>query len=618
MTGSFALPWWALAAGFGLAEVAVVHYDFRRESQSFSMNELPLVFGLFFATPRDLVLATVVGSGVALVAHRRQLGLKLLFNVGHFALGACLAVVIFDAIVEGERAFEPTSWFAVLLATLAASVLSTSAIFTAILLAERRFHLGKLPEQVSLAFLATLGSASLGLVGVGAAWNEPAAALLLAVPVGTFFLAYRGYVLKQQERDSLVFLYRSARSLDEAADVASGVGALLGRACDMFRAELAQLAVLAAHEADVALVVTARGENVHTAEGLSLDGVDAALRRALSSTDSFVLTYDPAVIGPNGYPVRTVMAVPLRVGAQTRGALLVENRLGANGTFKSSDVRLLETLAAQVGVSLENGRLSRTLVETALRAERDRHNALVLQRGILPPPLPRVPGASVAVRYVPVAVGQEVGGDWYDVMLLPGGDVGVAIGDVVGHDLEAAARMGQARSALRAYATEGHSPAALMTRLNHLLTQTDPDFMGTCCYLQFNPREHQVTLVSAGHPPPLMIDPSVPSAETRACLVELDPNMPLGVEEDTTYTQRTVTMPEGHILVLYTDGLVESRTLSLEAGLARIARVPRQHDGSDLEALAERFVDHAAADQAGDDLTLLLLRHDPEPAASLG
>jgi serine phosphatase RsbU (regulator of sigma subunit) len=236
----------------------------------------------------------------------------------------------------------------------------------------------------------------------------------------------------------------------------------------------------------------------------------------------------------------------------------------------------------------------------------------VLQRGILPPPLPRLPGASVAVRYVPGAVGMEVGGDWYDVIPLPCGDVGVAIGDVVGHDLEAAARMGQARSALRAYATEGHPPASVMERLNRLLAQTDPDFMGTCCYLQFSPHRDTVTLVSAGHPPPLLTDP-----DGRTRPVELDPNLPLGVDQRTRYSQASMAMPRGATLTLYTDGLVESRTLPWDIGLARLARVPTQTAQGDLETLAEHFLAQGPPGQT-DDITLLLLRHEAGSSVDAG
>ncbi len=600
------LPWWVLVGGFLLAEVGVVHYDIRREAHSFSMSELPLAFGLFFATPADVVIAAVLGVGSALVVHRRQLGLKLLFNLGHYALGACLAVMIFTAVSDGEG-FTPRSWVAVLLATVVTSALSTAVIHLAISLSQRQLDLRKLPEQLALALLATVGSASLGLMGVGVTWQEPAAGWLLVVPVSTFFLAYRGYVLQRQQRDILEFLYHSSCLLNEAPDLATGISGVLRAACVTFRAELAQFAVLSPNDGQLALIVTATPEGVHVAQNVRLEDVDGLLHRAVQSSQSQSLALEPAIPGPDGHALRQVMFGPLRSDAVPFGALLVGNRLGAAGTFSAGDLRLLETLATQVSVSLENGRLARTLTETAARADRERNNALVLQRGILPPSLGDVDGAAMAVRYVPAAAGMEVGGDWYDVIQLPGGDVGVAIGDVLGHNLEAAAKMGQARSALRAYAADGHGPASLMQRLNRLVSQTDVEFMATCCYLQFSPGNQTVTLVSAGHPPPLLIGPDGHSRP-----VELEANLPLGVDDVTTYVQSTIAMPLGATLVLYTDGLVESRTLSLDVGVARLAQTPATTGRGDLESLADHLLELVPRSTVGDDVTLLLLRHPVE------
>jgi serine phosphatase RsbU (regulator of sigma subunit) len=378
---------------------------------------------------------------------------------------------------------------------------------------------------------------------------------------------------------------------------------MLGIACTTFRAELAQFALLSPHEGEVALLVTANGESARTSEHVRLDSIDGLLHRALQSAQSQVLDLNPPAAGPDGHELRQVMIGPLRSEAQTRGAFLVANRLGASGMFNRSDLRLLETLVTQASVSLENGRLARMLAETAQRADREQDKALVLQRGILPPKLPRLPRTDMAVRYVPAAAGMEVGGDWYDVMRLRDGQIGVAIGDVLGHDLEAAARMGQARSALRAYATEGHAPGAVMARLNRLLIQTDTEFMGTCCYLQLDPDSDLVTLVSAGHPPPILI-----GTAGRSKLVGLEANLPLGVEERAIFEEVTIELPPGATLVLYTDGLVESRALSLEDGLARVTRTPQIKAREDLETLAEHFLMQAPRDQT-DDLTLLLLRN---------
>ena len=612
-SGQVRAPWWVVAATFLLAEVAVVHYAFRRESHTLSLNELPLTFGLFFASPHDLVAGVVVGSAAALVLHRRQTGLKLLFNLGHFGLGACLAVLVFRAVAGAEASFTPVDWLAVLLAALAASVLSTAAISAAISLSEGRWDLEKLPAEVALALLTTTASASLGLLGVAAAHQHPAGVALLAVPVAMLLLASRRFVLQRQDRERLELLHRVALILDEAPDIVTALSRTLHHVCETFRAEVAQVALLSPQEPQQALVVTASADTVQASGYVRVSDADGLLQRALRSTNAHTLTLDPAVPDLGVAALHQVMLAPLRGERETGGALLVGNRLSATGSFSALDLRLLEMLVTQVNTSLDKGRLARALSETARRADQERDNALVLQRGILPPQIPAVPGASVAVRYLPAASGAEVGGDWYDAIALPCGDVAFAVGDVLGHDLEAAARMGQARSALRAYATDGHPPAAVIARLNRLLSRTDPDFMGTCCYLQFSPRTSSVTLVSAGHPPPLLI-----SAEGQCRPVDIDANLPLGVHESASYESVDFVLPPGATLALYTDGLVESRTMSLDVGLGRLAAVPASAGRGDLESLAEGLLACAPAGEDADDRTLLLLRRHPVPAAVQG
>jgi serine phosphatase RsbU (regulator of sigma subunit) len=242
-------------------------------------------------------------------------------------------------------------------------------------------------------------------------------------------------------------------------------------------------------------------------------------------------------------------------------------------------------MTAHADVSLANGTLAQMLGQATSDAQRERRSSLELQRGLLPSRLPDRDDVDVAVRYQPSGSGAEVGGDWYDLLVLPSGALGVVIGDVIGHDLRSAARMAQAR-------------------LNALLAQTDPDFMGTCCYAEVRPDEATATFVLAGHPPPLLVPAVGP-----ALLVEAEPGLPLGVVEDATYPATTVCLPPGAAFVLYTDGLVESRTDSLSDGLQRITDTPDLSSATGVEEIAYRLLATMPEGQAADDVALLVLRN---------
>ena len=157
------------------------------------------------------------------------------------------------------------------------------------------------------------------------------------------------------------------------------------------------------------------------------------------------------------------------------------------------------------------------------QAEREHRIAVTLQRSLLPERVPEIPGVLLAARYVPATADAEVGGDWYDVVPLPDGRVGVGIGDVAGHGLRAASAMGQLRMALRAYAVEESSPAAVVGRLRQLVALLAHTEMATLLYLVFDPETVSVTFANAGHPPPLLI-----GDDGSAAFLESVPAPPLG------------------------------------------------------------------------------------------
>ena len=190
----------------------------------------------------------------------------------------------------------------------------------------------------------------------------------------------------------------------------------------------------------------------------------------------------------------------------------------------------------------------------------------MLQHSLLPDRLPLVPGMDMTARYLPGGAGVDIGGDWYDVIALPDGNVGLAMGDVVGKGIPAASLMGQLRNALRAYARDGRQPDAILGQLNDLLVEVDsPDHMATLVFGIFDPGTGELTLANAGHLPPLVC-----RADGTSEYLQCAPGLPLGALADTGYTNTTYTIEPGTTLLFYTDGLVEGRQLPLDDGLERL------------------------------------------------
>ncbi len=240
------------------------------------------------------------------------------------------------------------------------------------------------------------------------------------------------------------------------------------------------------------------------------------------------------------------------------------------------------------------------------QAEREHRISESLQRSLLPDRLPEIPGLEVAARYVPATSDMQVGGDWYDVVLLPSGLVGVAIGDVAGHGLRAAATMGQLRMALRAYAIEERSPARVVGRVRQLVRRLRLPDVATLLYVVFDPDSGALVFANAGHPPPLLIGPDGHGSYLKDGLAPL-----LGVTphagQDVEATSR---LEADSTLLLYTDGLVERRGAPLDQGLARlIEEATALH--RDLDELCDHLLSSLLGQDVSDDVALLALRPVP-------
>jgi serine phosphatase RsbU (regulator of sigma subunit)/anti-sigma regulatory factor (Ser/Thr protein kinase) len=263
-----------------------------------------------------------------------------------------------------------------------------------------------------------------------------------------------------------------------------------------------------------------------------------------------------------------------------------------------------DVLRSKVAVFVELWREHGERVREARARAEAEAIAGTLQHHLLPDRLPEVPGLRMAARYRPSERMAQVGGDWYDAIELPGGRIGLVIGDVVGHGVHAATLMGELRAALRAYAVaEPHSPAAVLASLNTLVTSTHRSGMvATLLYMVVDEDGTYVRFASAGHPPPLVMD-----AEGAVRFLEHDHDPPLGAEERARFGEWEGELVASTVL-LYTDGLIERRDEPIDAGLARL-REALGEGPADLERLCSHMLDRAiGGGDARDDIALLAVR----------
>ncbi|QNP71393.1 SpoIIE family protein phosphatase [Streptomyces roseirectus] len=305
--------------------------------------------------------------------------------------------------------------------------------------------------------------------------------------------------------------------------------------------------------------------------------------------------------------------LPLTVAGRTMGAWMAAFTYPV--AFTPDERSVLTTVARMLAQALSR----------AGAAETQRELTDGLQRSMLPT-LGEIPGMTLAARYIPTGGGLQVGGDWYDMIPLPRGGFALVIGDVQGHDVRAAGLMGQLRIALRAYASEGHRPDAVLSRASRFfygLTHTDdsPRF-ATCFYVEVDPRTGVLETARAGH-----LDPTIRMPDGTVLLRSTTGGLPLGIDPDSDYPTSRLVLDPGETLMLCTDGLLETGGHDLETGWKRIRQTLETHTGT-LEDLADTLVQavlgppshHTTgplADRREDDIALLLLSRAPDPDTPL-
>ncbi|MEC4018367.1 ATP-binding SpoIIE family protein phosphatase [Streptomyces sp. H27-D2] len=339
---------------------------------------------------------------------------------------------------------------------------------------------------------------------------------------------------------------------------------------------------------------------------------------------------------PSGWPLdarfhrQSWAFLPLIVAGRTIGAWLAA--FGQPVSFTPDERAVLTTVARMLAQALSRAYLHET--------ERELSDGL--QRSMMPARKPDFPGMRVAARYIPTGGGLQVGGDWYDVIALPSGRTALVIGDVQGHDVRAAGLMGQLRIALRAYATEGHHPDAVLSRASRFFAGlTDgggydhdgPAFphasphdsadarFATCLYMEVDPVHGTLDIARAGHP-----DPAIRLSDGTMLIRPTAGGLPLGIDPDSDYPTTRLILEPGETLLICTDGLIETGGHDLGTGWARIRSIFESHPDPDLESLADALVravhgpssHHTTgplADRREDDIALMLLCREGDAGA---
>jgi phosphoserine phosphatase RsbU/P len=330
--------------------------------------------------------------------------------------------------------------------------------------------------------------------------------------------------------------------------------ALLDRVKIVLRADTA--AVLLLDRSSRQLVATAASgleeevqQGVRVPFGAGFAGRVAASRGPVILTEVNQSTVRNPLLVDRG--IQSLLGVPLLVGGKVIGVLHVGSLIGR--AFGQDDVELLQLAADRAALAVHS-----------MMAQDDRQAAMALHRSLLPAALPTVPGVELAARYVTGS--GNVGGDWYDVFVLPDGNLGIVVGDVAGSGLPAAVIMGRMRSAVAGSSVSSTYARSALRMLDRKMQYFEEDVMATVLYGVYAPESGELRISSAGHPPPVLAVPG-----KRATLVSLQPGLPIGVADDRQRQCTTVRIPPGSMLCCYTDGLVERRDRPVDEGMTSLA-----------------------------------------------
>ncbi len=374
------LPWWSIAIAFAIAERCVVHLHFRRGAHSFSLGDIPLVFGLIFCSAEAFGIGCLLGSAVVMLFDRRLPPVKFVFNVSQFALHACIAILLVHALAPVSDHVGQRTWAAALIATQASGFVTVLLIATAISLSEGLVRLRTVAHMLSMDLVVTLSNASLGLCGA-VIWSSNADALpLLAVPSLTLFAAYRAYLSERERHKRLEFLYEANRTLARSREIAHALEGLLVQSLDAFRAEIAEIILFGSEENPSLRTMLGPGSYRELMEPVDSDVADA-MRDLVERSGGHAITLDSPFGGARlqryleARGVTHAMVAPLPGEERVIGAIMLANRFGVVRSFDHEDLRLLDTLAGNASVALQYDRLEQAVAQLSVLQEQLHHQA---------------------------------------------------------------------------------------------------------------------------------------------------------------------------------------------------------------------------------------------------
>lgn len=378
LPADFRIPWWGLAMLFALAQLCAIQLEFRRESHTFTLSEIPLVVGLLFGTPAGLLGGRLLGGCVVLASGRIRL-VKLALDLGVFSLQTAVALIILHLVAGGVDPFGPLGLVGVFAATLAASLVGVVVTFIALSTAEGSFDRQQLGLAGAIGTTVTAANTGIALVAAQAISSQLTFGLLLIVPTAVVFFAYRALVVAREKHVRLEFLHETSRLIAQSKRLETGMQEVLAQTRSMFRAEVAEI-VLVPPDGSRTALRTAVGPGDRRVAMEPFEPTSGQLvAQVLADRRPVLVTRRDAAVAVRAHMVRAelrdAVIVPLTGETSVLGTLLVGNRLGHVSSFSTEDLKLLETLARQLGMSLENSRLGKSLGHLTELSEQLEHQA---------------------------------------------------------------------------------------------------------------------------------------------------------------------------------------------------------------------------------------------------